>query len=537
MKKWTCFFIAFFCCALVWAQKVQTIVPKEPVVVGNAFQLQYIITDPSTLVNIASPSFKDLQLVSGPNRFKGTASVNGKMQPIENIAFTVVPLKTGTISIEGLSAEFKTGMEKSKDATIHVIAQPKASSISSSSYTDINLYAPSNKTDLDRLINENIFIRSDVDKQTCYLGEAIVATFKLYSRLQSTSEVLNSPGLYGFSVMDMLNINEAHISVETINGKVFNTSVLRRIQLYPEQTGKLTIDEMQVQNEIEFLDSSTGKKTKINRVLVSHPIEINVKPLPGKEPEDFDGAVGQFNIAASIVPNKIESGQTGSLVVMIQGEGNFIQITAPQVRFPKAFEVFDPEVADTFNENVVPVKGKREFRFGFTADSVGEFILAPVEFSFFEPRSKKYKSIRTDSIRFELVPASKRTVEDNKKISKRSVQRWSLFLLIPVVAIIFLVMKRRQRVVKKTELVEEPKPDWLSKFHAINSQLNEKQACIDIQKLLTEVLKTSALNKMQEEELRSIMDECRLFAYTDLNMSSKLEELKKRALTVLRQLQ
>src|SRR5439155_25639827 len=111
-----------------------------------------------------------------------------------------------------------------KEVSILVLPQPKASFFSNSSYTDISLYHPSSTAEMQKLIDENIFVRTEVDKKTCFVGEPIVASFVLYSRLQSTSQVDNAPSLYGFSVMDMLDINEAHPGVKTIDGKIFNTS-------------------------------------------------------------------------------------------------------------------------------------------------------------------------------------------------------------------------------------------------------------------------------------------------------------------------
>src|SRR5438876_1062709 len=59
-----------------------------------------------------------------------------------------------------------------------------------------------------RKIRENLFLKLFVDKQNCFIGEPLVATFKLYSRLQSRSNVIKNPGFYGFSVYDMINVND-----------------------------------------------------------------------------------------------------------------------------------------------------------------------------------------------------------------------------------------------------------------------------------------------------------------------------------------
>src|SRR3569833_2108854 len=54
-------------------------------------------------------------------------------------------------------------------------------------------------------IRKNLFLKVQVDKTTCYVGEPIVATYKLYSRLSSESKVTKRPSLNGFSVYDMVD--------------------------------------------------------------------------------------------------------------------------------------------------------------------------------------------------------------------------------------------------------------------------------------------------------------------------------------------
>lgn len=530
------FFLSFFC---GHSQKIQTIVPKQ-VVAGNAFQIQYIIGNPSALAAINSPQFENLQIVSGPNYYKGNSLINGKSEPIENITYTVVPLKTGIIKINAITIQFKNGTEqKSDEIVVSVSSQPKASFNSVSTYTDINLYAPSSKTDLDKLIEANLFIKAEVDKRVCFLGEAIIATFKLYSRLQSTSEVINTPSLYGFSVMDMLDINEAHQAVETINGKVFNTSVLRKLQLYPAQTGNLTIDEMQLQNTIEFDDSLKGKKIKVERLLTSNPIDIVVKSLPGKQPEGYTGAVGKFALGASLQTSKIEANKQGKLVVTIRGNGNFIQFGAPVVNWPKEFDVFDPVISDDLNKNSFPTEGTRKYVFSFITDKPGDYTIPPISFSFFDPSGKKYKELRTGSLNPEIIQAAGRS--NNKRSFDQApgfTRTWLFVLSLVIMGALIFFLYGRNKKQEKAFHVEITKNDYLQQLNELVClELPDKQFCSRIQKLLIEVSKESGLSKEQELDLISIQTDCQLLIYSDVNAPAKREDLQKKVEAFLKGLQ
>jgi hypothetical protein len=529
------FLISFFCSQ---SQKIQTIVPKQ-VVVGNAFQIQYIIADPSTLENITAPQFDNLQLISGPNYYNGKSTVNGKAQLIENITYTVVPLKAGTIKISSLTAKFKNdGDEKSDEIIINAIPQPKASFNALSTYTDINLYAPSSKTDLDKLIEANLFIKAEVDKRICFLGEGITASFKLYSRLQSTSEVINAPSLYGFSVMDMLDINEAHQAVETIDGKVFNTSVLRKLQLYPAQAGKLLIDEMEIQNSIEFDDSVTGKKLKVQKLLASNPIEIDVKPWPSKRPANYDGAVGQFTVSSNLGSPKIAVNTQGKLIVTISGKGNFIQLGPPTINWPKGFDVFDPVVSDELNKSKVPTEGNRKYIFPFANDRTGNFTIPPISFSFFDPSLKKFKEVSTDSLKCEIVAASESKDVTEKRKPALHEKPLIVFLLISGLLVTALAIFLKRKKPKNIQPSPYEKINYVQRLdRIISQQLTSKQFCFEIERLLFEVNKEYNLSQEQKLELQSIQNDCQLLIYSDINSESKKEELQKRAEIFFKQVQ
>lgn len=521
-------FLFFFLC--IHAQKTQTIVPRQ-VVVGNAFQVQYVINDPSAFINISTPQFENLRLISGPNYYKGSSLINGKAQSIENIVYTVVPVKTGVVKIYPVTANFKNSKEETDEVVMNAIPQPKASFNALSTYTDINLYAPSSNVDRERLIESNLFIKTEVDKRVCFLGDALTATFKLYSRLQSTSEVLNAPSLYGFSVIDILNINEAHQAVETINGKVFNTSVLRKLQLYPTQTGTLTIDAMQLQNTIEFDDSSTGEKIKVEKLLASNPVDIVVKPLPLQKPADYSGAVGHFIIKADLSDPKIEENTQGRLTITISGKGNFIQFGPPFIPWPKGFDVFDPIVSDELNKNAVPTEGERKYIFNFTTNRIGNFIISPVSLSFFDPSSHKYKTTSSDSLKLEIVPSSdkKSGLIENERAHYYT-KPWMYFILIPILLIcaaLFIWSKKKQKNVRDVPI---EKPNYVQRLNDIPvQQLPGKQFCFEIQKLLKEVSKEYNLSQEQKKELQAIQNDCQLFIYSDVEPERKQEELKKRA--------
>ncbi|HEV7621310.1 MAG TPA: hypothetical protein VGO09_06250 [Flavisolibacter sp.] len=523
------------------AQEIQTIVRNDSVVTGTAFQVQYIIANPTELTRVIPPSFDSMQLISGPHYYKGTAIIEGKPQPIENITYTLVPLVKGLIKLGGITAQFKNGTDKkSNDVFIKAISPPKASYNTRSTFTDINLYASGSKAEVEKIIADNIFIKTEVSKKTSYLGEPIVVSFKLYSGLQSSSEAAKAPGLYGFSMIDMLDINEPHIGIEKLNGKVFNTAVLRQMQLYPLQPGRLVIDPVYVENNIEFYDSvHSGKKINIRKELISRAIPVLILPLPSKQPDSYTGAVGEFILNARIKDPSIPLNKQGKLIISIKGKGNFIQFGMPFIKAPKGIYFNETTIADSLNKGVAPEEGERIYELAFTPDSIGSYKIPSISFSFFDVKKAVYKTIQSDSIGFKIIPSEHS--KNNLIIDGHSkpVVHWFWLLLFSMACIVILffglvTFKKRKKPVIAEEIVNNI--DFSQQIIELyEGNYSSREFYAGLQKILTQYLEKNKENtdRVDEPETLNIINECQLLIYSEIEMPDKLEELKTRAIEVV----
>src|SRR6476661_5247329 len=508
-------------------QKVQLIVPGQPVIVGTAFQVQYVITNPTELLEASQPIFDSCQVISGPNVYRGDALIDGRLQPIENITYTLQPKTVGVLRIGAITVMFKGGGQVvSSNGGITSVPPPRASFSTSSSYTDVSLYAPPKAMDRQALVDQNLFIRTTVDKRTCYEGEPVVATFTLYSRLQSSSEAEKSPSFYGFSVVDVLDINQAHMAVEKLNGNIFNTSILRKVQLYPVQSGKLTIDQLYVDNEVEFVDSLTGGRTTVDKELITEPISITVRPLPATKPASFTGAVGNFTIEAQLDHPQLQQHTQGKLLITIRGSGNFIQFGQPVVHWPHGIEPFEPAIADKLIKEKVPLEGVRQYEFGFAVDSAGNYALPPVSFSFFNPQKESFVEIQTDTLNLQVTPRTIRSYV--RQLGKRSS---SPYIWIPIV-LLFLASSAflwyRYKSSSQTNKLTQPSPkiiyqQQLDQLESAN--LTGKEKLIELQKILSNFLHqdSGGLSPEKRKQVQSLLTACQAAIYSsgDEDMESR----------------
>jgi len=401
-------FFLFFHFAVSIAQvNFKTIVPQHPIAPGESFQVQYIIENAEKISDFSAPPFKGFRVVSGPHVYSGDGAVSQK-----NLVFTLAAIREGNFKIPGASCLAYGRFEKSNEVVVRVISQKEM---------DETSYFLKQGEDPFQKIRDNLFLKLSIDKSTCFVGEPLVATFKLYSRLQSKSNIIKNPGFYGFSVYDMVNVNDQAQSEERLNGHWFDVHTILKVQLYPLQSGDFTIDPMELANEVEFSRSIVNKKTeqqvtenmygvkeddegnknaevyKIN--IKTDPLSVKVRPLPSKNAADtFAGAVGNFTIKAVLEKDSVSKNEEDSLIITISGAGNFQRVGSPVINWPKDIEFFEPAVRDTLNRKQVPLTGERRFRYIFLSNKPGQYRIPPVSFSFFDLKTKSYKTILSKSL-------------------------------------------------------------------------------------------------------------------------------------------
>lgn len=488
--KSICFGAAVFICLQTMAQPAfRTVVPQQPVVIGEPFRVQYIMEDAEQFSDFVVPAFKGFSLVAGPDSYSGSTSKNNKVKQLSNISFTLSALHPGKFIVPGASVLLKGKKMFSPDVFVNVISVQQAErlAIKNKKYIAGSEYYLLPGEDPYEKIRKNLFLKVNVENKNLYVGEPVVATFKLYSRLESKSEVIKNPGFYGFGVHDMVNLNDKISSTEFVNGLPFDVHIIRKVQLYPLQAGDFIIDPMELQNKVEFSNSVVNKKTeqeivenmygKIDKPndhinvtvyetsLKTTPVNIHVNPLPEHQNKKFIGAVGDFKISDVVEKKTIHQNEEGFLSITISGKGNFTQLGAPQVSWPAGIDFFEPGVTEMLDKNKVPLKGSKTFRYPFATAKPGTYLLKPIAFSFFNPFKKSFETVHTDSLRIVIIEKKRVAI---KNIFPASIQKNNKLQVIMILAgsilfialLLLLIKKRnlRKTIPAQEVIIENPKP-------------------------------------------------------------------------------
>lgn len=469
------------------AQTIRVSGPSGPVEAGSPFRIQYIIEAPAAH-ELVAPGFVSFRIVEGPDIYAGKSA--NKDFIYRNYIYTLDAEKAGVYTIA--PAKLHTGTKTIESSPVKITVVPAGSL--NTEPQGVTAYYLKPGEDAAEKVKQNMFLRVSTDKKTCRVGEPVMAIFKLYSRLESRSSILKNPGFYGFTVQDILSVQDHKLTTEMINGLEFDVTIIRKLQLYPLQAGEYQIDPMVLQNKVEFSRTVMNRKTSqqvaegmlnqeeaedkpaegtvtIETELKSEPLTISVKALPvNGKPVSFNGAVGRFRISAVLEKNELKRNEEGELQLSIEGTGNFTQLTPPQIRWPEGIEGFDAIVTDSLDKESIPLKGKRVFRFGFVCTRPGSYSIGPVTFSYFNNDSSRFSELKTPALAFtvstSVVPADLPAVK-NENIDLLNTRSSRLALLIVVVLVVGILAywifrkKPEMPVPAEKEAVEPAVEEWL----------------------------------------------------------------------------
>lgn len=253
-------------------------------------------------------------------------------------------------------------------------------------------------------------MRLTVNKTKVYEGEPVIASYKLYTRVNiSDNEPDKFPDLNGFWKKDLLDPSSGvKWKTTNINGQRYNVAELKRSLLFPLHSGDIKIDpwimgftiRKPVQSHSRnVFDNFFGHYKNVKIKVSSNTVAIHVKPLPSKgKPKDFDGAVGNYKLSMKLDKDSVTAGNAINLTIKVSGSGNLKLINLPKLNFPKGFETYDPDISDHFKPSQGTMVGSREFKYLLIPRYPGKYDLDKMHISFFNPKTKKYKTLKGPSL-------------------------------------------------------------------------------------------------------------------------------------------
>jgi len=407
--------------ALVFPSRLyaQTEIKVEaPNMVGldEQFNVTFIIEGEDSPSDFQWSGGNDFQLVWGPQ--KGTSTsiqiVNGKRTRSSQHTYTYIlaPKSAGEFQIPSATAKVKGNTISSRPTSIEVVTNG-ASGSSGGSSSGGNSRQQESSSSTGDISSDDLFMRFTLSKTSAVIGEPITATLKLYQRVNIAGfQDAKFPTFNGFWSQETEAPTNIEFKRETLDDKIYNTAVLRRYVIIPQQAGKLQIDPAELVVLVNVRTSSSPRSIfdsffeddyRTVRKRISTPtVTVNVGSLPAGAPSSFGGGVGKFSISAKMSKDSLKTHEAASLLVTVNGRGNVSLLEAPKVSFPPDMEVYDTKVTDNSDKGSGGTSGSKSFEYPFIPRSHGDFTIEPIEYSYYDTSEGRYVTLRTEPLTFKV---------------------------------------------------------------------------------------------------------------------------------------
>ena len=368
-------------------------VNKNPVGLNDHFSLTLTIRNGKG--NIMAPDLSEFTLLYGPGSSTSIQYVNGKKTSSYSYTYTLSPKKTGNFVMGPFEAEINGRKYNSNKINLKVVNEESATVGTQSGGS-----GQSQGSSKSSASDGDLIIKIVLDKSSVYVGESVLATFILYSRFQALElQEFESPAFNGFWSEELKNTRASwDDKIKLIDGKQYRKATLRRVVLIPQHSGNIKIEKIKLS---ALVNASFFNRGTLVDAYSNTPV-LKVKPLPSGKPADFSGAVGTFVLKAKASSNKINTNDALNYVVEINGRGNLKLVNEFKVPFPGDFEKYDPKTSENIAVDRGGMSGSKKWDYLLIPRHAGSYTIPVISFSYFDLKTKKYKTIQSSPINIEV---------------------------------------------------------------------------------------------------------------------------------------
>ncbi len=259
-------------------------------------------------------------------------------------------------------------------------------------------------------ISPDYFVEAVINNEAPFVGQQITYRFTFYDATNQPNPLYQTPDFEGFWRIDKAPQEQR---IQQINGRQYRVTIIET-GLFPARTGTLIIPPGKV-----ILPETVFQ---IEQELISKPITIQVQPLPPGIPEGFTGAVGQFEIMATLSSQAATVGEPFTLTLTITGTGNVDQLPAPILSLPTVWRAYNNTTEYNFTEINGEIVGSRSYTFQIVSSEAGNYILPPLTFPFLDTENMMFRNLSTSPVEVTVFPAQNLTETTLPNTSSTSIR-------------------------------------------------------------------------------------------------------------------
>jgi hypothetical protein len=366
--------------------------------------------------NFSEPSFDGFRIIAGPSQQVSQSWVNGRSSFEKIYSYYLLPNQKGPLVIKQATIEYNGQLYKTSPIKINVTAAVEQ---------------PKDPNDTSVSADNNIYLVADISKMNPYVNEPITIVYKLYFTNVGISNFreLNKPKFNDFWSQN-IEIKQLIAEEGMFKGQNYRYVVLKKVVLYPQKSGKLDIEPLSMDIDVQLPSNRRdvfGRMvlTEDNKRVSAGAKTITVKALPEKgKPEDFSGAVGNFDFKVTPTKTSLKNGESLDLIVSVTGKGNMKLFNLPKPVIPNALEMYDPVHSERVNTSLAGMSGKVSESYTIVPQYKGNYPVKSMQFSYFDLGTRTYKTINSAVVMINVLegPIDTRIVEKtNSEIGRNKI--------------------------------------------------------------------------------------------------------------------
>jgi len=244
---------------------------------------------------------------------------------------------------------------------------------------------------------DEVILRVRAEPDTIYQGQQITLYAQVWISDQARLRLRRAPEYHPPNVDGLWTHDLPHLSRtgrRLIDDRAYRVQEFHRAY-FPLEPGHYELPPAKLFYEVR----RTLRYESDEQEIETEPIPIVVLPFPEEgRPTDFAGAVGEFDITASIEPSRVPAGEATALTVEITGRGQIETLPAPTIPELPYLEFHPPTSETWLDESGRELRGTKRFTWIVVPREGGEIQLPPIEYPYFDPQTAEYQVAQSRSL-------------------------------------------------------------------------------------------------------------------------------------------
>lgn len=587
---------AFLVCLGMTAQTQFTLIQPRSVVEGRNFNLTFRLTDGEGNPPDA-PQLPHCKIVYGPSTstMQSTQIINGKMTSSFSVdyTFTYNAVEPGEVHVPEVSITSGGKVYKSRPATFNILPSDTPNNQAGSSpgrSAHVDDYSSQTPGNVDK---NDLLVRVSFSKSHVYEQEPVIATIKVYTKYDISSfMVTTQPAFEGF-LCEELPVS-LEMNLEHYNGQNYHTAVLKKLLLYPQKSGQLSVNSGKYDVTIVQYETvnmgffRTQRPVEKTLVTSSNAATLTVNPLPQPQPIGFNGAVGNFSAETKLEPELLKTNEAATFTYTVKGTGNIKFLNQPSVSFPSGIDVYTPKSEIDTRVSGANMSGQNSTVFTIVPQEQGTFTIDPSPFVYFDPEKKDYVTIELPQTEIKVArgASTSATVSEQKVLNTRIEDilhihplkagakpkvtlyvnngwYWISYVVALAILVMIVILYRRnirlkadvtgRRLAKAGRVAnkrfkeakgfmnrKESEKFYTSLSIAIKGYLGDKlgiQPSQLVKETISERLSESGVNESTINQILYVLDTCEMARFTPMGSESEMNEMYNKAVEAIRNIE